>query len=66
VSDEICVITPYGPAKIRLNVASSSAVEKLVKERVTRGRTSDVTVKSKRSFLKKEVSTEAAAALITA
>src|SRR5580704_14743139 len=35
------------PAKIRLKVASSAAAEKLVKERWTFGKTSEVTVKSK-------------------
>src|SRR5882724_10236859 len=54
------------PAKTRLNVASSAAAEKLVKERSTPGRTSEVTLNSKWSRSKKEVSTSAAAELRTA
>src|ERR1700676_1258696 len=52
------------PAKIRLSVASSAAEEKLVKEHFTPGRTSEVTVKSKRWSLKKEISTKSAPALM--
>src|SRR4029450_9192342 len=54
------------PAKIRLNDASSSAAEKLVNERTTPGRTSEVTSKSKRPSFRNDFSTYAPAALITA
>jgi hypothetical protein len=51
---------------MRLSVASSAAVEKLVNERSTPARTSEVTLNSKWSAWKKEVNTSAAAALMTA
>src|SRR4051794_15432188 len=44
------------PAKIRLRVASCCAAEKLVNVRSTPGATSEVTLKLKRSRLKKDLS----------
>jgi hypothetical protein len=59
-------VRKWTPAKILLSVASLLAAEKLVNERVAPGRTSEVTTKSKSFFPKKEFSTDAAAALMTA
>jgi len=49
-ANELLVKLGSRPAKMRLNVASSEAAEKLVTERCTPGRTSDVTLNSKSSF----------------
>src|SRR5260370_23416325 len=51
---------------MRLSVASSAAAEKLVNERSTPAKTSEVTLNSKWSVWKKEVNTSAAASLMTA